>query len=267
VGRSGLTLSKGKTLVSDRFFSLNSRFFEAGRKVRVVPVIRSKAFFGNVEEGVLSIRDRYRSCMEGFSRDKREIITERFLRVNHRYICASRRSVRNGLGIPCSQGVLERAGLFFRELCYLGPDRTRYVDELPLSEAVKTANPYNIEGWELRRIDKSEQVSQWQKEHARLVHDRAWVESLWSEGSPRPTEKEEIREKIRESGVDYSPWVSGLRARLPKLVKLLRISRNVAWRWINPYLRLPDRVISPKVVLFYCPDSYTSGRIDFVKSS
>jgi len=267
IGRSGLTLSKGKTLVSDRFFSLNSRFFEAGRAIRVIPVIRSKPFFGNVDEGVLSLRDRYKSCMEGFSLDKRKIITECFLRANHRYICASRRSVRNGLGIPCDQGVLERAGLFFRELCYLGPGRGRYVDEVPLSEAVKATNPYNIEGWVLMRRDKDKQVLQWQKEHAAAVLDRAWVESIGDMGVPDAIRGEEIRRKIRESGIDYSPWVSGLRARLPKLVRFLHLSRNAVWRWINPYLRLPTKVISPKCVLFYCPDTASTRRIVFVQQA
>lgn len=51
VERAGLVLSRGKTLVHPRFWSLNSTFFEStnrlhGHGVKLIPVLRSKAFYG-----------------------------------------------------------------------------------------------------------------------------------------------------------------------------------------------------------------------------
>jgi hypothetical protein len=283
VGRSGLVLSKGKTLFDSRFFSLNSRFFDAGKRVRLVPVIRAKSYFGAVEEGVLSLKDRWKSCCEGFGGEKREIVREGFLRENRRYILPSYRSVRNGLGLGVSQRCLERAGLYWRELSYMQPRLpvrspsgdiidwiVRYQDEVPLSEALKVKNPYNLEGWTLKRIPYDKQASVWQKEHARAVIDRSWVEPFIGDmGVGDKDRREEIRRRVRDSGIDVSSWILGFKTRLNKFSKLAQCSRNAARKFVSPYIRLPEPCKRPKVRLLFCPDGFvpTDTSIQFCQSS
>jgi hypothetical protein len=262
VGRSGLVLSKGKTLVDSRFFSLNSRFFEGHRKVRLVPVIRSKPMFGLVEQGVTSLRDRFRAFAEGFDSRSKEILNQRFLRVNSRFIIASRRSVRNGLGLMVGQEALEGAGLFVRETQYLDQARN-YVREVPLDHALKLADPYKLDGWVLRQYPKTRTSKIWQREHAKCVTDATWWMDI---GSPQDL-REELKAKIRETGTDYSCWVFGFRSRVHRVARLCGISRNAAQRKLVPYVRLPNVRSRLSGGLLYCPDGTQPRRIVFVPQS
>nr|UJQ91947.1 MAG: putative RNA-dependent RNA polymerase [Botourmiaviridae sp.] len=266
VGRSGLTLSPGKTLVNDRFFSLNSRFFDSGRKVRLVPVVRAKPFFWELgRRGFINPRSTSclsRGLVKGEEGDHFRGLSTR---ESSLYSGLSRRSVINGLGISCPQSILERVDLFNRERCYLDVDRKRFIPETPVSESLKAQNPYNLEGWRLERRELTEEVRAWQKEHADQVLRQAWISPIGDMGVTDRERAEEIRRRIRDSGTDYSEWISSFRRKISLVSRMTKISRNEAWRRLNPYVRLPTVHAPPKVVLYYCPD--VSPRRQFSLSS
>jgi hypothetical protein len=272
VGRSGLTLSKGKTLVNNRFFSLNSRFFEAmDRQVRLVPVVRSKGLFGTGDSKVFSLRDRFRVCQEGFSSAARRIVSRQFLLSNRKAIIASRRSVRNGLGIRVSSDLLAETGLLYREMCYLctssvASGEARYVPEIYMSDALKPEAPYGIEGWELRRVPLTKQVKDWQREHARLVIAQSWIEPFIGElGIDEKILNERIKGIIQETGYDYSTWIHFMKRRIRVVAGLTGSSRNTLWSWLRSVysFELPDVEKRPKCQLWYCPATERRAPIDF----
>jgi len=122
VGASGLVLSRGKTMVDRRYFTLNSCLFKAKRS-GVVPLafIRSKALFGIDDEGCPagSLSGRFSSAFPGFYGRRRTLLRSVFLRENSGYLKASCRSIRLGLGVPVRPCDLKESGLWCRELRYL----------------------------------------------------------------------------------------------------------------------------------------------------
>lgn len=120
VGKSGLKLSVGKTLVDRSVFTLNSTLFSASVSVKRVPIIRSTAFFG-VGDGspLTSLVGRFRSAFPGFDQTRGFKLKVAFLRENVGWICSSRRSLNRGLGIPVPPAILLAARLWKREIDYL----------------------------------------------------------------------------------------------------------------------------------------------------
>jgi len=263
VQKTGLVLSKGKTMVDGRFFSLNSCFFEARRKrVSVLPFVRSGAFFGKVEEGVISLRDRFRDCFEGFVGTKKKIINRRFLMVNHRFVLASRRSVNNGLGIRADSDLLRSSGLYNREICYLEPTGA-WLQEVPLADVVKQVSPYRIEGWSLEKGDiKSKVVKDRQKEHSRLVRDEIWTVPVAAASSLQKSKKE----LIKESGKNVGSCGKLSRTRVVRFARLSGCSNSAAGRFLNKYRALPPAVFRPKGFLWWCPTEERSRSIVFLSS-
>jgi len=119
VGESGLVLSKGKTLVSKDFFSLNSSFWQAGaKKVYRIPYIRSTCAFGT-PESLSDLVGRYKDAFPGFCGDARRFLQTSFLCKNRKLIYRSSRSLTRGLGLRVPRSVLLAAGLSDREDFYL----------------------------------------------------------------------------------------------------------------------------------------------------
>jgi len=117
VARCGLTLSKGKTAVSDRWFSLNSTFFTAGSvHVRCAPVVRSTAFFKKVED-LSSLTGRW-NTLKCFGGEARRFLQVKFLERFSLQIWKSQRSLRRGWGWKVSMEVLRRSRLLEREFFY-----------------------------------------------------------------------------------------------------------------------------------------------------
>jgi hypothetical protein len=147
VGSVGLTLSRGKTLVSDHFFSLNSSFFwsRPARPPRPVPVTRVSCF-GKKFEDWGSLAGSFRSFLKGFGGEARFLGEVFFLRRFRRRILQAGRSVVRGLGIPASERALRAAGLWRRE-CW-------YFDSVPDSEDQLPPSPCRLKwgaippGWE-----------------------------------------------------------------------------------------------------------------------
>jgi hypothetical protein len=120
VSASGLVVSKGKTMVNSKFFSLNSSFFEATRGLpKVVPFIRSLPLLRPATDGSFKLGERCRSCAVGFSGPRREIVRAEFLRRNKSYLWKSQVSLSRGHGIRVHPHVLVDLGLFEREQTYL----------------------------------------------------------------------------------------------------------------------------------------------------
>nr|WAK77991.1 MAG: RNA-dependent RNA polymerase [Botourmiaviridae sp.] len=257
VGESGLTLSPGKTMTSNRFFSLNSCFFDArSTYVKNVPLIRPKSLFGCVDEGVMSCRDRFRSFMVGFDRPRKEILHESFLRANRRFVLASHRSVRNGLQMKVSDECLEKVGLLNRERCYLDQFGS-WVKEVALSDVAKEASPYKIEGWVLERRELDDKVKDYQKEHTKLVHSAVWTWSV-----PRTREEDPLKEKkrlIKESGWNVSN--AGISVdRIKRFVRLSGCSRREANRLLNKRVSFPPVNRDPKGDRWWIPTCDASKR-------
>lgn len=119
VSSVGLVLSRGKTLVSAKFFSLNSSFFWArtNKMPRLIPVTRVSCFGKEFEDfGALS--GSYRSFTRGYRLEAKLRAEVLFLKHFRGYISGSGRSVRRGLNIPASIPSLKESGLWKRECWY-----------------------------------------------------------------------------------------------------------------------------------------------------
>jgi hypothetical protein len=118
VRSTGLTLSRGKTMLSTKFFSLNSTFFQATpKRVKIIPIVRATAFFKKID-CPQSIKGRF-DTVKFFSGSRRRILREALLRRFHRDIASTQRSITRGLCIRVSDSELKRTGLWLRECFYL----------------------------------------------------------------------------------------------------------------------------------------------------
>jgi len=116
IKESGLTISKGKTLVASSMFSLNSSFFLAGENVKLCPTIRSTCLFGAVEDPN-QIGGRL-SSVYGGTGAARDHLQSFALREMSKQIWSAQRSVRRGLLGKVSWRALKWAGLKERESFY-----------------------------------------------------------------------------------------------------------------------------------------------------
>jgi len=261
VGESGLTLSPGKTMVHKRFFSLNSCFFD-GRKscCRRVPVIRSKSLFGLVDEGVMSLRDRFRSFAVGFDRLRKESLNRRFLRSNHKFIIASGRSVRNGLMIRVSDECLKDVGLYYRETAYLESTGS-WTQEVPLSDVAKSVSPYKLEGWILGKQEFNESVRDVQREHADLINKETWTQPVSKVDISLETKKSEIKKTGR-----FFPTSGYRNSDVKRFGRLAGVSRSEAARFIFKQVCFPPVRLKPSGDLWWRRDVGAQRLIVFVSS-
>jgi hypothetical protein len=118
VSAAGLVVSRGKTLVSKRFFSLNSTMFQAKPStVSLVPFIRSKCLFNKAED-LPALSGKYKEVCPGFTGRSKAFVQVMYLKRNKDLIWAGQRSVRRGLRMRATIGVLRQAGLLERERWY-----------------------------------------------------------------------------------------------------------------------------------------------------
>lgn len=169
---SGLVLSRGKTLLNRRFFSLNSSLFRSGgRKVALVPFIRSKALFGVGSDDlpIGSLSGRFSSFCPGFFGRRRTLLRSFFLRENSGWIRKSCRSLSRGLGFSIRSAELKESGLWSRELRYL---------ELPgEGKPVPTFSSWarSPVGFELSWVDRKYKSPP----EVRDVRKAAFIEASW----------------------------------------------------------------------------------------
>jgi len=196
VGRVGLRLSPGKTLIDPSTFSLNSTFFCASKNgVRLVPVIRctsllrGKCPYPNALPGTL------RGFLEGFRGDFRDELGAWFLRKKKRMIRNSGRSVSRGLLMDVTAAMLKKSDLWHREVWYLnsvpmGLRRGAMVEgvELPRPPDRLLGQVKLPDNW--RRVELSQRPRE--RAEQRLKEREFWelvVDQTWgSEYRPREAE-------------------------------------------------------------------------------
>jgi len=167
----GLKLSKGKTMVHDSIFTLNSTLFKARRDhVSSIPFLRSKAFF-SVPDSPSAAVGQYGSCVVGKPGSTiRADVQASFLQRNRRLFLSTQRALTRDLGMRVSTRVLRVSGLFAREQFYLD---TPVPPPLPLA-----GSPVLPSGFERRPLPKRRT----QKKRARVEEAtffRYLLESCW----------------------------------------------------------------------------------------
>jgi hypothetical protein len=224
VAKGGLRLSRGKTLVRSRAFTINSTpFWSTGQGGRPVGFVRAKALFphGNVSEQVSSMNGRFYSSCFGYGGVRTRVVRTYFLHHNQKPIHLSRRSVSRGLGMAVDQEMLRAVGLWHRELFYLEHPVERL---LPYNPRVGGPVP---DGWV--QVSASwlspESVKEWRTRWGDACVQHAWNGNL----SPCEVSEDTIIAKIREGCTPY-----GLGTLMSQRVRrMMRMSRNQAWRWVN----------------------------------
>jgi len=118
----------------------------------LIGCVRSTAFgFGKLEDGVAGLAGRWRRVLKDYPCSKRVrlILEEWFLRVNVRFIVASRRSLTRGLDIKFDPYAICRNNLWKREVHYLSLEK-----EFPMPARPALLDQLRIpDGWELRRVE------------------------------------------------------------------------------------------------------------------
>jgi hypothetical protein len=213
VRKAGLVLSKGKTLVHHRFFSLNSTFFE-GRKQKkpsLVPVIRSKSIFGSVDDG-MSLGSRLIKSCQGFWKEAKCEVRKEVLRWHRKAALHCGCSINRGLGVVCDVKLLNSVGLLDREYHYLSfPEKV----DVPTQRKGKDAKPAVFS-----RVLASRATKELQQEWVNACIELAW--------SKRSVAEAEIEPPI----VGYrAPWWRG------KELDLLKQSSRSMRRLRNEYVR------------------------------
>jgi hypothetical protein len=229
---SGLVLSRGKTMVDAKYFSLNSTLFLARpSSVRLVPMIRSTAFgFRKDCGGVETLAGRFSSFAPGFFGRRKHILRADFLRWNAKWIYASRRSCVRGLGMNPTRFELIDAGLWARECYYLSFEEG-IEKPLPMKPAYLEQN-HKPPGWELRRVERiTKEIRKLQKEVG-----PAFVQAAWSPFTVKAVSEvqRDWMSSVADTGIAYNP--SCLRATLRKKSRLLGISVRNTQRYLRPRL-------------------------------
>jgi hypothetical protein len=193
VEKCGLTLSKGKTMVDRRFFTLNSALFQAGsRTVKAIPFIRPKALWGDGDEDKIgSLPGRFKSFAPGMYGKRRVLWRSIFLRENSGYIRRSCRSLTRGLGMNVQLAELKASAFWGRELRYLALPGERPPPR-PWSEWSQRP-----EGHELRYVDRNYKRTAEEKRELRC----AFLEGSWR--LPQQVTVKEYRE-FHYTGLDLS---------------------------------------------------------------
>jgi len=226
VSLSGLTLSRGKTMVDRRYFSLNSCLFKSlSGGVRLVPFVRSTAFgYRSSDDKVASLAGRFRSFCPGFFGERRSLLRVSWLRWNTKYVRASARSLTRGLGINVNYSELVRSSLWDREAWYLSlpaeppmPVRRCVLDQARIPE-----------GYELR------EVSVVTKEIRRLGREAAgsFVELAWSPVTGLFNDSD-YAERVRSGCANFYGWLES-RLSLSKRARLLGLSPRNCYRYLRP---------------------------------
>jgi hypothetical protein len=225
VKKGGLTLSLGKTLVSDCFFTLNSSLFRATKKrVKALPFLRARAIWSSKErscERIASLASRFRSFAPGYGRKKRMSLDVFFLTENQDTVYRCRRSLTRGMGMRVGRESLHLAGLWFRELFYLEKWTEPELPSFSFSQMKCNDLPVGWTRVSVYRYPPSV-VSGWR---ARLAHEL--VRSSWTSNVCDDRTAEERWMTACDTGADR--WgIGGLVN--ARMAKLARISRRELWK-------------------------------------
>lgn len=201
VSKCGLVLSKGKTLVNGRFFSLNSAFFRAsGNKVVEIPYIRSKAYFLRCSS-LDALGGKYHSFCKGVGGTYRAKLRAFFLRNHRRVIEDSRRSCTRGLGLRASETTLRLAGMWEREKFYLSLDNEKPLPTAP-SDIQWDSCP---QGWRRERVDRIASDRLTRAREVQSTHRKEMIAKCWSPTYVRTDNAKRVYwSRVKESTYVYS---------------------------------------------------------------
>jgi len=217
VGSYGLKLCRGKTMVGPTFFSLNSAFFSAGAdRVRGIPVLRGSCL---VSEGMPG-GGAFTKFVKGWSGEARRLAGGLFLRQHKKAICASGRSVVEGLGIPADNSQLFTAGMHAREAFFRcsKPTADMLGDRLePPLPVLNLGNPVNQDWARVpNRGLPGHLVQLWSQDYAAACGRVAWETTFWLN---RQEAKDAWWEEVKRSGAEGA-W-EGWRRRTPLIARLM----------------------------------------------
>jgi hypothetical protein len=163
VAEAGLTLSRGKTIVHARFFSLNSTFFQArtGRKPSLVPIVRAKAMYAPLKMGAGNVlAARLRSSSKGLIGWRKGMVRGHILRYHRKAVLQTGCSLNRALGVRVTHDALVLGRLMDHEVHYLGapaqldkPRRAKHMKVSPKAGDTTWYNPRVVpvvpatEGW------------------------------------------------------------------------------------------------------------------------
>jgi len=226
VEKTGLVVSKGKTLVSKSVFSLNSTFFSSSVSgVDECPVIRSTCLFGPCEEPS-QISGRLKGVYRGGG-IVGEYTRSLALREMSKQVYSTQRSLRRGLGAVLSWRTIRWAGLEDREFFY---NRLQVEKALPPIKKEWSLNAIP-DGYERRRV------------YGTAVDDPQFVEEMIENCWTRPAligRESSLDEYWREVRVDTFRYVMPIHLRwwriaggkgAPDLsVNTKRVEGRLVWR-------------------------------------
>jgi len=205
----GLTLSIGKTLVSETFFSLNSAFFLSGSDaVTSCPFIRSSCLF-SAPETVHEVAGRIKSCVVAVRREVRFKAHRLVLQACRKAILGSQRSLSRGLLVSVSRRVIRDVRLGSWEKFYLSQPSE---PALPPLWAGKKRCVF-LDNWE-RVLSEDDQCDEFVEE---------LIESCWG---PMETRICDYWDRIRDHTLRYVP---------PCIWKYARMS-GMTWGDYQEYL-------------------------------
>jgi len=221
VVKGGLTLSKGKTFLHRRAFTLNSTpFWSCHSGAKMVGFLRSSAIFprSSISEQIVSLNSRFYSAGPGFGRSRKRVVQRLFLDQNQKAIHASRRSLTRGLGINVDEEVIKDVGLWYRELFYLEQVEER---NLPV---VSTPLP---PGW--KQVSSSwmshDVCEEWKRRWSDACVEHAWTSNY----DPNSISEDVSMDKIRLGCTPY-----GLGTLIsPRVRRMLKMTRSQVWKWVN----------------------------------
>jgi hypothetical protein len=235
VKAAGLSLSKGKTLVDSRCFSLNSCLFYSSRRgADGLPFVRAKSFFPEKgQEAILGLKGRFLSFSPNLRGRRRSELRVQWLRENVGLINASRRSLTRGLGLPVKLDEVMAAGLWDREGWYLSFEAERPVP-CPLSEW--RGRPA---GYQYCRVEKvTKEILREQKGVA-----EAFVKSAWEP----PSGDCEWEEDLVANCPNWNGFSYLRRLDKIKRAKLLGLSVANMKRYLRPSRDLFHERANPKL--------------------
>jgi hypothetical protein len=226
VGRCGLTLSLGKTMVDKKFFSLNSCFFRSAlRCVRRVPIIRSTALGLGTRGESDSLQGRFRSYAVGFGRRRRDILDCLFLRVNSGMIHATNRSVTRGLGMYVSYETLVETRMWARENFYLSMEKER---PLPPKKSDLSWHIF-VPGWRRTFGSMTEEDREAQKQYAAESVDVVWSTVPVS----APDLEAAYRYEVKEGTFSFSTWLNEYKNSTRRWSRLMGVGRRRCFHQSN----------------------------------
>jgi len=241
VGRTGLVLSMGKTMVNKTFFSLNSCWFRSYRGgCKLVPVIRSTALGLGSRGSPDSLQGRYRSFAVGFGRKAKNILDCLFLRKNSGVIHATNRSVTRGLGMYVSFEVLVKSRMWARESFYLSMEKER---PLPPKKSDLSWSVV-VPGWRRTFGTMSKEDRDAQKQYAAESVDVVWSTVPVSERGL----EEAYRAEVKEGTFAFSSWLDERKRSYLRWSRLMGVGKkefstlfkpraSLFFRWPRPVRR------------------------------